>query len=431
MITENFRQIFSYGCSVLYSNAINFCTALILIYSLSPEHYSAVVLIKASLLFCTSFFGMGLSQAAVRWVNNEGKPELLLNSIIITILLLSFPATLIFFLTLSFFEEIFIFDFDIKMLTIFWILSFALMINNEFINWARANQDSTLFLKKTLFRVSVQILFVIVFLNKDYGQLSYVYGLAVSEIITILTVNSRKVLAIGVNVDRKLIKEILQYGWPHSLIISFGFFLNYVDRFMLSVMQPNINLVAYYDAANMVLFSTLGLLIRPFNLYLFPSYSRKYALEGQKKTISYVKDMQKYFLILLFIVCSLVLLLQENIFILIFPENFNISKLLIPILAVGLIFNGIFISSMAGLYITKRTELIALASFCGILINVVFNYFLIPIYSSEGAAVSTSLGFIASLLIGNYFAKKIIMVKIPFHIIIPGSLFLFFVYSIV
>ena len=205
------------------------------------------------------------------------------------------------------------------------------------------------------------------------------------------------------------------YGWPHSLVISSGFILNYIDRFMLANLLQDTASVAYYDAAYMIIGSILGLMIRPFNLFLFPAYSKKFITEGGPKTIVFIEKLQRTFLFALLIAACLVLITQEVIMDYIFPANFFISHSLIPFLAVGLLFNGVYISSMAGLYIEKKTKLIALASLFGIIINVLLNYILIPTYGAEGAAIGTSLGFVSCLIIGSYFAKRSLAVKAPFY----------------
>lgn len=76
------------------------------------------------------------------------------------------------------------------------------------------------------------------------------------------------------------------------------------------------------------------------------------------------------------------------------PEGYWGAAPLIPILAFGLIFDGIMPMVNLGPAFTKRTILRTYTVITAAVINVILNYFLIPVYGPAGAAWATLIAFV-------------------------------------
>ena len=74
---------------------------------------------------------------------------------------------------------------------------------------------------------------------------------------------------------------------------------------------------------------------------------------------------------------------------------------------------------------TDKPKLIALASLIGVITNVLFNFFLIPKYGVNGAAVATSIGFITSYASGYIFSRHILLVKPPYILFVITFVIIF------
>lgn len=418
-------QTFFYVLSTLVANISNFILAMVFIYALTPEDYSKVVLLKASLIMITSLMSLGISQGVVRWVGKEVSKKTLLSSIIFFISIQSILSTLIYIGVILSLKHVLNIDISILLVLTIFILNLSMMLNNELLNWSRANQQSQQFSIYTFLRSFLQITSVLVLLGLYDNFISYLFGLAIAEFLLLfsLTFSLRKEFSF--TYSKSLIFSILQYSWPHALIISSGFVLNYIDRFMLSKLQNDLSVIAYYDAASMLLLAILGLASRPFNLFIFPAYIKKFNIDGPEVTINFIEKCQKYFALFLILLIALLTFFSSFILNLLFPSGYSSSSSVIPLLSVGFLFNSLYVSSMAGLYMTDKPKLIALASIIGVITNIVFNFLLIPKYGVNGAAVATSLGFILSYTVGYIFSRRILFVRPPYALFIMTIVIIF------
>ncbi|MFX4717564.1 polysaccharide biosynthesis C-terminal domain-containing protein, partial [Acinetobacter baumannii] len=60
-----------------------------------------------------------------------------------------------------------------------------------------------------------------------------------------------------------------------------------------------------------------------------------------------------------------------------------------------------------GITIVRKTKLSMLASILAMLINLIANYILVPLYGASGAAISTALAFWSFYLFRTEISKKI------------------------
>ena len=136
---------------------------------------------------------------------------------------------------------------------------------------------------------------------------------------------------------------------------------------------------------------------------------------------------------------------------------------IVPVILFSYLLYGIYINLMAGIYIQKKTKYLPFITGGAAIINVIFNFLLIPHYNMIGAAIATLLSYL-TMMIGifyisnkyykiNYEYKKIFFIilillviyagyltinyysiivwyyKIIFIIIFAGSLFIFKIFN--
>jgi O-antigen/teichoic acid export membrane protein len=119
--------------------------------------------------------------------------------------------------------------------------------------------------------------------------------------------------------------------------------------------------------------------------------------------------------------------------------DFWIGLDIIPIILLAYLFNGIYINFTAGIFIEGKTKYIPYVTGAGALVNVVFNYLLIPAWGIMGAAYATLASYIV-MAAGLYFVsqkfypikyenKKIILIFVslllvgfPYYLIAQGNI---------
>ena len=113
-------------------------------------------------------------------------------------------------------------------------------------------------------------------------------------------------------------------------------------------------------------------------------------------------------------------LIAEELLILLTTPDFYLVANVIPILVLSLLFSNMYVF-MPGISIRKKTYLIFFISIFSSVVNVVLNYFFIPIYGISGAAYSTAFGYFLSFLIFVHLSQKLYYVPHKW----TGLLFIF------
>jgi O-antigen/teichoic acid export membrane protein len=419
------RQFLAYGVSVGGTMAAGFLLVLILVRTLPAEAYGGLVLTKALLLVVISLAGMGLSQAAVRWGALKEPEDRVLGSVLGGVSFAVLPATVLLVAFMLVFAERLKLTIDMPLIAATFLLVLSYILNNELVNWWRARHQANRHALLSTVRAIQQMVAITAGVLLMRNAAGYIYGLAAGELLLLawLGYGYRAQLVF----QAKLLGEMLRYGWPHTFVIASGFMLNYADRYMLAFLTNDNSVVAYYDAASMVVVSALAVLVRPFNLFLFPAYTRRYEAEGRDATVMLVNRAQRLFLIAGLGLSTVVVGLRGPLLQLLFPADYSAASSIFAAVAYGTVLNGVFMATVAGLYISKRTVMVSVVAIVTALANLAANWLLIPIYGINGAALSIVISGFVQIILGYYFSHKLLPVKLPIGAMVGGALWLGFV----
>ena len=171
-----------------------------------------------------------------------------------------------------------------------------------------------------------------------------------------------------------------------------------IDVIMITkTLGPEANAI-YSVAFKFALFSGFGLVI--LNQVMVPQYALYFK---KNTTINLLQDKIKVnvrlsFVLSLAVVLFLLLLGKDLLNWFGKPtENYALGYTTILILAFGQLFNVAVGSTGYILTMAKKESLVMLSIVTGIIVNVLLNYFLVPIMHIEGAAIATS----ASIIVWN------------------------------
>jgi O-antigen/teichoic acid export membrane protein len=418
------RQFIAYGFSVGGTMAAGFVLVLILVRILPAEAYGGLALTKALLLVVISLAGLGLSQAAVRWSGHKTSEDLVLGTVLGGATFAALPAAALLVGLIMVLADRLKVVVTLPLVIAIVALVFSYILNNELVNWRRAQHQAKHHALVSTLRAVQQMVAITASVLLIQNAAGYIYGLAVGELLLLawLGYGYRARLVF----QAKLLVEMLRYGWPHTFVIASGFMLNYADRYMLSFLTNNNSMVAYYDAASTVVVSALALLVRPFNLFLFPAYTKRYEEEGRDATVILVNRAQRLFLIAGLGVSTIVVVLREPMLQLLFPADYSAASSIFAAVAYGTVLNGVFMATVAGLYLSQKTIMVGVAAIVAVLSNILANWLLIPIYGIDGAALGTAISSLVQLLVGYYFARSVLPVRLPITLLSAGALWLVF-----
>jgi len=88
------------------------------------------------------------------------------------------------------------------------------------------------------------------------------------------------------------------------------------------------------------------------------------------------------------------------------PEAYRQSRLVIPLIAIGLTWQGVYLLTSIGLNITSQTRYYPLATFASAGVGLSSGVVLMPTFGLVGAAVSFVLSYLTLAIVAGYFARQ-------------------------
>lgn len=171
--------------------------------------------------------------------------------------------------------------------------------------------------------------------------------------------------------------------------------------------------VAYYAIA-MKLVSILFMINNSVYISVSLKIAQLYTDNNKKELLKSLKQSARMIVLLTVPVVLFVCLFSENI-LYFFGENYTQGKQALLILMVGQLFASFFGVSAIYLNMTGRQSIFQIVLIFAVLLNLILNIILIPVYSMTGAAIA----FVSSLLFWNIVTAIIVYKKdkllIVFH----------------
>ena len=199
-------------------------------------------------------------------------------------------------------------------------------------------------------------------------------------------------------------KKITLYSIPFALTSFFGMVIYSADMVMLT------NMVGSYEngiySAAYKLISVLTLFFGVYTAVIFPVMSRFYKNEKNLLVISFEKSI-KYIMLIILPISFATMLYSNDIVVLFFGQKYSPTSSVLSILmwtvSLGFI-NGVCQNLLNASHKEKYVTLIFLVA---TLTNIILNFFIIPKYSYDGAAMTTVLSEIVLFILYFYSIYKL------------------------
>jgi O-antigen/teichoic acid export membrane protein len=202
--------------------------------------------------------------------------------------------------------------------------------------------------------------------------------------------------------DRDALREILSFSVPlvpHQLS---KWALAASDRIILERWVTNADLGRYalgYSAG-----SAVGMFLTAVNTALFPILSRRLLDPGGVLAAPVIGSVAIAATTLAAVVVSTVL---PPLLVLLTPAEYHGSAAVVPLVAAGFYFQALYLVWSQGLYLAKRTGLVATLTVAGAAVNIGLNLLLVPIWGIMAAASTTAIGYAFMAFLNGYFARGI------------------------
>jgi len=204
------------------------------------------------------------------------------------------------------------------------------------------------------------------------------------------------------------LKIALRFGLPlipHALA---AWALTFIDRIMIERMIDLSQVGIYaigYNAGFMV-----SLVVGAINLSWTPFFLETVKKQKEKAKIIFPPVITYYFMFITFVALGLALFSKEAVILLTTPQFFEAHKI-IPVIAFGYLFQGMYFIASSGLFQQKKTALIATTTTLMAILNIGLNLILIPIYGISGAAWATAISFFVFFIVIYALSQRVFPLK--------------------
>lgn len=405
----NIKKITGYAIGPIGSGILGFITLPGITWFYSIDDVGRVSMLQVFTSFFILLFCLGLDQAYIREYHGIENKSLLLKMS----LLPGFILSLVFFLVLFLYDEkiisIWLYELSDTYLSIVTAICFIVALISRFLSLVVRMQDRALAFSMSQLLAKVLFLVFILFTVWS-GFERNTYNLITANVLSMLFTfliffwNTRKDWTAFFNnsIDKILLRKLLNFGLP-LVIGGLAFWgLNAMSRLFLRAMSTYSELGVY--SVTMSLASVVTILSSIFNTIWSPVV---YKWESENSI-----DMRKMHsiseIVLAVIYFSIVIVgLFAWIIPFLLPHEYVMIQFLITSCLIGPLLYTLSEVTAVGISLTRKTKLSMIAAVFAMLVNLLGNYFLVPIYGAIGATASTALAFWIFFVLKTEFSKLV------------------------
>lgn len=375
--------------ATLFAKIFSFIASWLALKLISNKELGVVLFAYNIITFLIPISGFGINQSLIRYgalvKTDEGR-----NSLFLYVLkkgILASLALVFLIISVSFFID---FKFE-NTFTYIIILSFIIVpsflfsiIRNQF----RLKHDNKSF-AYTEFTNSIILLLSVFILSYLYQEVGYAIALILTPLITSLLFLKKLKIDFTSKIKLSITNfSFWKYGFFASLSNVLTQLLFVIDILLIGYILEDTEMVTNYRYISLLPFSLL-FLPRLFIATDFVAFTEN--IYDKKYTLNYIKSYMLFFFLISCLLLVFSFLFAEQILALLEP-NFTKYVDTFLILVVGItgiyIFRGLFgnlLSSIGKAHINYY-----IASFA-LIINIITNFYLIPIYGIKGAAITSAV----------------------------------------
>lgn len=414
-------QTIWYGVPRIVSRFLYFGISLLGFQLFNPNGSYAYTQIYAVIPFLNILFTYGLETSYFRFAQTHDRQKLyntltvsvVISTILFSLLLLLFKGPLTEFIEMEDHPEFVTWMIGIIFFDTLFVLPMAKLRLEE-----RPRKYAFINVLSVLLNISIVLFFYYVarpayendrytFLgtlyNPDIGIGYFILANLIASAVTLLLVY-KEFAAFRFSLDKTLWKEVMTYSYP-LIIVGFGGMINemlsrLVYQKVLTLDEKTEQFELGVFGANYKLAVLITIFIQIFRLAAEPFFFNQSKQEGAQKTYARV---MKFFVItccVMFLTVSLFLDAWKWLIASKFDEYAQ-GIHIVPILAMGSVFLGIYYNLSVWYKLTNRNMTGAYITIAGALITIVLNIILIPYYHYTGAAWATFFCY-AFMMVANY-----------------------------
>ncbi|MCK3686123.1 oligosaccharide flippase family protein [Maribellus sp. YY47] len=412
-----------YGVSSIVGRFLNWWLVPYYSFMFLPEEYGVVTNMYAYVAFFLVLLTFGMETSYFRYASRSEKPETVYSTSIISL----FFTTLSFVLLASAFRneiagwlrypdhpEYILWFAIILGIDAFTAIPFArLRLNNRPIKFAMLkfifigfNIGFNLFfisLCPKLVENNPDSIVNLVY-SKEIG-VGYVFISNLLASVIVLFFLLPEIFRISFHFDRKLLKQMLSYGFPILIVGLTGMINQNIDKVLLPFLLPQdqdpmFQLGIY--GANYKLAVLMNMFIQAFRYAFEPFF---FARGGSKDDPRVYAVVMKYFVIFGLIIFLGMMLYLDVVKMIIDPKYHEGLKV-VPLVLLANLFFGVYFTLSLWYKLTDKTRYGAYMALVGSAITLLLNILLIPLMGYMGSAIAVFVCFLVMMVVSFVIGQK-------------------------
>jgi O-antigen/teichoic acid export membrane protein len=417
---KDFSELFKKGgLSFLIrigGQVMGFLLTLIIAHYFGAKGLGDYVLSIVVLRIFTLFSKLGVDTFSIRFIASFAKQEKwksiqLFRNKIIRLLSIS---SLIFSLLMYYFSEDIANLVHAKVehvrLNAFFVLPMAFfMLHYQSLRGLKKIAEFSFFYRMSQATFSIISIFIITqfFVDGNVPVYAYLSSLAIVSLLAFIvffnSYNKIKLISDDEQIEELKYSEILKVSIPLMFAQSVQFIMAWTDKLMLGNMMGSEEVGIYFTAFKLSMFASIALMA--INSIASPKFAELYGkkdIDGLKK----VAHQSSKMIFLATLPLVLVFFVFPEFLLGLFGEEFKVGVKAFVFLSFGKL-----ISSLSGsvgniLQMTGKQVIFMNVLFVGAIVNVLLNFFLIPKFGINGAALASMISLSMWNLIMVYFVKR-------------------------
>ncbi len=433
-----------YGISTILSRFLNFLLVPFYTHVFSTSDNGVMAIVYVYIAFFNIIYLYGMDSAYLKFasVKDEKNPGSVFSTSFLFVLLTSFVLSL----SVLLFSKEFALMINLQarysnLITYSGLILFFDSISMIPFAYLRLIRKAKKFaLIKTLNILINVTLNLILILKFKMGLEAVFISNLTASVFSVIALSFEIIKNVDLRIKSGLLNDLLKFGIPYLPAGLASMVIQIIDRPILSSLTDESTVGIYSQNYKLGIFMMLfvSMFQYAWQPFFLNNAKEKNAKEMFSKVLTYFILVGSVALVLLSLFIDDLVKIKILNRTIIHPD-FWIGLDIIPIILLAYLFNGIYINFTAGIFIEGKTKYIPYITGAGALVNVVFNYVLIPIWGIMGAAYSTLASYIV-MASGLYFVSQkfypikyeyrkiflifvsLLLVGIPYYLIARGNI---------
>jgi O-antigen/teichoic acid export membrane protein len=196
-------------------------------------------------------------------------------------------------------------------------------------------------------------------------------------------------------------KTLLRYAYPFIITMGVTTLFQAIDKIALNMYCTYTEVGIY--SSTMTLVHIFAIIQTTFNTLWTPMAVEHYTRNPADKAF-YKKGNQVITVVMFFLGISLILV--KDVFAILLGEKYREAAYILPFLIFNPIMYTISETTVTGLVFKNKSKVQVIVAVGACLTNIIGNYFLVPKFGCQGAAISTGISYIVFFSLRTYLSNK-------------------------